>query len=52
MPLRWKHVWAIHKFPELNLPDDLVVGREFVHFRIVDEKKLEDWIEGKEKKDG
>ena len=52
MPLRWKYVWAIHKFPELNLPDDLVVGKEFVHFRIVDEKKLEDWVEGREKKEG
>lgn len=51
MPLHWKYVWAIHKFPELNLPDDLVIGKKFVHFRIVDEQKLEDWVEGREKKE-
>lgn len=47
-PLKQHRVWAIHKFPELNLPNS-IVGREFVHFRVIDEDKLEKI--GKEKKD-
>jgi len=34
-----KRVWATHKFPELNMPNELV-GREFIHFRVVNEDKL------------
>ena len=30
-------VWAVHKFPELKVPNELV-GREYVTFRIVNEK--------------
>jgi len=38
-PIRMARIWAIHSFPELNIPDEFV-GREFVHFRIVNEDKL------------
>lgn len=39
-PIRYNYVWAIHKFPELNLPNSLV-GREFVHFKVIDSDELE-----------
>jgi hypothetical protein len=39
-PVRMNQVWAIHKFPELNIPMDLPL-REFIHFRVVNDKKLE-----------
>lgn len=34
-PVRFKRVWMIHKYPELNTPTS-PVGREFVHARIVE----------------
>ena len=39
LPIKRIQVDAIHKFPELNIPNDLV-GKEFVKFRVVDMDKL------------
>ena len=38
-PVRYTEVLAVHKFPELNPPDE-VLGREFVTLKLVDEDKL------------
>jgi len=47
-PLKVNRVWATHKFPELNIPNELV-GREFIHFKVVREDKLAEV--GKEEKE-
>ncbi len=39
-PIKMARVWSVHTFPELNIPEDLI-GKEYVHFSVVDEKKLE-----------
>lgn len=39
MPVQWKQVQAIHKFPEVNVPS--TIGREFVHLKVIDEVLLE-----------
>jgi len=38
-PVRYTEVMAVHKFPELSPPDE-VLGREFVTLKLVDEDKL------------
>lgn len=47
-PPKMVWVWAIHKFPELNLPR---LGREYVHLTIVDESKLIKELEEDEPKE-
>lgn len=47
-PIRTARIWAISKFPELNIPNEFV-GKEFVHFRVVNEDKLRKKIEKEEK---
>ena len=48
-PVKEEEIIAVHKFPELNIPDQ-ALGREFVHLRIVDPEELakekEDDIQG------
>lgn len=46
-PVTRNRVWAIHKFPELNVPNEYV-GREFVHFRVIRDEELMDNEEKKE----
>lgn len=36
---------AVHKFPELNVPESLL-GREFVHLKVVDPWELQDKLKG------
>jgi len=36
-PIKYAHVWSIHKFPEVSIPNRFV-GQEFVHFRILRDK--------------
>ena len=47
-PVNYIEVIAVHKFPELSPPDE-VLGREFVTLKLVDEDKLEKV--GEEKKE-
>ena len=44
-PVKDEEIIAVHKFPELNIPDQ-TLGREFVNLRIVDPEEL-----AKEKED-
>ena len=37
-PVQYEEIWAVHKFPEVNIPD---LGTEYVHFKILDMDKLE-----------
>lgn len=39
-PQKWARVWAVSKFPDVNVPAQYF-GSEFVHFRVIDEKELE-----------
>ncbi len=43
-PVRMARIWAIHKYPELNVPNELV-GKEYIHFRVVNDEKLRKKIE-------
>ena len=38
-PIKYEEIIAVHKFPELSLPDSLL-GREFVHLKIVELEDL------------
>jgi len=48
IPVRMNRVWAIHLFPELNIPNEFV-GREYVSFRVVNVDRLEKLADKKEK---
>ncbi len=37
-PIKQTEVWAMHKYPELEPPND-IIGKEFVHLRIVGERR-------------
>ena len=39
-PVKKKQVWAIHKYPELDIPTSFL-GREFVHLKIISQEELE-----------
>jgi len=43
-PVRYKEVIAVHNFPELDPPEG-VLGREFVHLKVVDMDKLQKKLE-------
>jgi len=38
-PVRMSRIWAVHKYPEVNIPQEFV-GQEFVHFKVADLDKL------------
>lgn len=38
-PVKYKEIVAVHRFPELEVPHE-VLGREFVHLKIVDVDKM------------
>ena len=38
-PVRYAQVFEVHKYPEVALPVEFL-GREFVHFKVVDEEEL------------
>lgn len=38
-PVKWTEVIAMHKYPELSVPDS-VLGREFVNLKIVEAEEL------------
>jgi len=40
-PLGITQVWAISKYPNVNVPIDFV-GSEYVHFRVIEDKELYD----------
>lgn len=46
-PVRYIEYIAMHKFPEVAVPED-VLGREFVHLKVVDVEELEDVAKEKE----
>ncbi len=48
-PVKMSWISAIHQFPELDIPHN-VLGREFVHLKVIDSWKLQDKME--EKKNG
>lgn len=37
-PVKWDEIWAVHKFPELDTP---VLGREFVHLKLIKQEELD-----------
>ena len=32
-PVQYEEIWAVRKYPEINIPD---LGSEYVHFKIID----------------
>jgi len=43
-PVRYSRIWAVHKYPELNIPNELV-GREFIHFKVVKDSELANYVD-------
>lgn len=41
-PVTWNQVWAIHKFPELEVPD---LGKECVHLKVVQYSEIQKLLE-------
>lgn len=39
-PVKKKQIWAIHKYPELDVPTSFL-GREFVHLRVISQEEIE-----------
>ncbi len=37
-PVKYTEVWTVHKFPELTFPTKDVLGKEFVHLKIIEPK--------------